>query len=109
MSYLELEQKFECSNTSDFNSTFECTPRFSVKNASMPFFCDTNLFKRPVWEASTSLHNLYEKLDLSCQSKTNIGLIGSSIYIGWASSAFILPRIADIIGRKPVFCISMLI
>jgi MFS family permease len=38
-----------------------------------------------------------------------VGLIGSSIYIGWTISSFILPRIADIIGRKPVFCLSMLI
>jgi hypothetical protein len=109
MSFLELEQQFECSNTADFNSTFECTPRLSAKNKTMAYFCDTNLFRRPVWDASTSLHNLYEQLDLACESKAKIGLIGSSIYIGWTTSSFILPRVADIMGRKPVVCISMLI
>lgn len=109
MGFLELEQKFECSYTADFNSPFECTPRLNAKNTSMPYFCETNFYKRPVWDYSTSLHNLYEKLDLACQSKAKVGLIGSCIYIGWSASSFILPRVADIIGRKPVFCLSMLI
>jgi MFS family permease len=52
---------------------------------------------------------MFEQLDLACASKTEVGFIGSSLFIGWTTAAFILPRAADIIGRRPVFCISMII
>ncbi len=52
---------------------------------------------------------MFEQLDLACASKTSVGFIGSSLFIGWTIAAFILPRAADIVGRRPVFCISIII
>ncbi len=75
----------------------------------MPYFCGTGLYYRAIWSRSDSLHNWYEQLDLACESKAKVGFIGSSLFIGWAASAFIFPRVADIIGRKPVVCLSLLI
>ncbi len=88
-----------------------CIPQENEKNLSMPYFCrrESSVYHRVLWENETSLHNWYEHLDLSCKSKTQVGFIGSSLFIGWTISAFIFPRIADIIGRRPVFCLSMLI
>ena len=75
----------------------------------MSYFCNTDLYYKVDWDKSQSLHNWVEQLDLACESKTKIGFIGSILFIGWSSAAFILPRVADIKGRKPVFCLSMLI
>lgn len=46
-------------------------------------------------------------MDLECTSKAQIGLIGSMIFIGWTTSAVILPRMADIYGRKPIILFSL--
>lgn len=75
----------------------------------MPHFCGTNLNKRVVWEAETSLHNWYESLDLACRSKGEVSLIGSILFVGWTLAAFIFPRLADIYGRRLIFTGSMLI
>ena len=75
----------------------------------MPYFCGTNLNKRVVWEAETSLHNWYESLDLACRSKSEVGLIGSILFVGWTLAAFVFPRLADIHGRRLIFTGSMLI
>jgi MFS family permease len=40
---------------------------------------------------------------LYCVSDFKIGLIGSFFYVGSFTGSFILPRVADIIGRKPVY------
>jgi MFS family permease len=89
---------------------FDCIPRFDAKNASMPHFCDNpNLFHRVDWNDEGSLHNLFEQLDLACSSKAQVGFIGSSLFIGWVLSSLIMPRCADIFGRKPVFCLAIFI
>jgi MFS family permease len=76
----------------------------------MPFFCGKKEIQHRVnWERDTSLQNWYEQLNLACESKAKVGFIGSSLFIGWSISAFILPRIADIVGRRPVFMLSMFI
>jgi len=38
-----------------------------------------------------------------------VGFIGTILLIGWSGAAIVVSRIADIMGRKPVFCVSMLI
>jgi len=73
------------------------------------FFCGTDLYKRVVWEAETSLYNWYESLDLACRSSGEVGLIGSMLFAGWTFAAFIFPRLADIYGRRLIFMGSMLI
>lgn len=55
-----------------------------------------------------SLHNWVETLSLECTSKTQVGLIGSMFFAGWAISATFLPRLADIYGRNIVYILSMI-
>lgn len=101
LGFLELPQSFICSDTPDFKAEYSCKPQS---------FCGKNdIFYRVNWTEDTSLHNWYEQIDLACESKAKVGFIGSILFIGWSGAAFVLPRIADIMGRKPVFCVSMLI
>lgn len=61
------------------------------------------------WDRSNSFHNYVERLHLECQDHETIGMLGSMYFIGWAATALFVPRIADIVGRKSVFVISLLI
>jgi len=61
------------------------------------------------WNEPTSLDNWFVQLNLACESKARIGLIGSSIFFGWALSAIFLPRLADLYGRKLIVLISLCI
>ena len=60
-----------------------------------------------IWEVDYSergsLKNWYHKLDLHCEPPYRIGLFGSVIYFGAFFGSFILPRLADLKGRKPLF------
>ena len=43
-----------------------------------------------------------QQLDLICAKEVEIGALGSSFFFGWMISALIIPRYADIYGRKNV-------
>lgn len=44
-----------------------------------------------------------------CVSSIAIGMIGSSFFIGCFIGSFILPRAADIVGRKPMFMLGIVL
>lgn len=46
-------------------------------------------------------------MDLTCASNSQIGLLGSSLFIGVVLGCLILPRLADLYGRKPVFLFGL--
>jgi MFS family permease len=48
-------------------------------------------------------------MDLYCVSETAMGFVGSSFIAGCFIGSFILPRCADIFGRKPLFLIGLTI
>ena len=50
-----------------------------------------------------------EQYSLYCEDNTMIGLIGSSFFIGCFVGSFILPRLADKVGRKPMFMLGLII
>ena len=58
------------------------------------------------WESKESLHNWVEKLDLACASKTRIGFMGSTFFIGWLVGLLFVPRLADQHGRRKIFIIG---
>ena len=41
-----------------------------------------------------------------CESKFRVGLIGSSLFVGWCFSLLWMPRLADVYGRKNLFRIA---
>jgi len=48
-------------------------------------------------------------MDLYCTDESKMGLIGSMFLIGCFVGSFILPRAADIVGRKPMFLLGICI
>ena len=50
-----------------------------------------------------------EQYSLHCKTEAEIGLIGSCFFLGCFGGSFILPRAADIIGRKPLFCLGLIL
>ena len=56
-----------------------------------------------------SLHNWVQQMDLFCVSSEAIGFLGSSFIAGCFVGSFILPRLADIVGRKPIFIAGLVI
>lgn len=55
------------------------------------------------------LDNLVEKLDILCESKFKIGLIGSMYLIGVIASLVSFPILADKCGRKFPFGLMILV
>jgi MFS family permease len=56
-----------------------------------------------------SLNNWVEQLDLICASNQEMGWIGSSFFIGAASTCLLIPPLSDRKGRKQVFLVSMIL
>ena len=65
------------------------------------------------WEIDTSsgdtLYNFQQRLDLTCVDSWKVSAIGSSFFLGWASTLLWLPRFADRGGRKKIFWLIMFI
>ena len=91
--YMELYPEYMCTDSENPElDPYVCEPKD---------FCEKDNITATVnWDANTSLHNWVEPLDLTCKSKEAIGFIGSIYFIGLMISALILPRLADIYGRR---------
>lgn len=60
------------------------------------------------WKDKNSIHNWQDKLNLMCEPKWKIALIGSMFFVGWCCSLLWVPRLADVYGRKRLFILGML-
>lgn len=56
---------------------------------------------------SKTLQNWQQRLDLMCVPSWKVGMIGTSFFIGWASTLLWLPRFGDKFGRQKVFAAGM--
>ena len=45
---------------------------------------------------------------MACAKSTKIGFLGSSYFIGWVVALCIVPRIADLYGRKMLYLVGMI-
>lgn len=61
------------------------------------------------WDNIYSLHNWVEKLDLQCVPGWKLGMLGSTIFIGWCFTLPWLPRLSDMYSRKWFFVGGMLV
>eukprot|EP00347_Sterkiella_histriomuscorum_P019689 403340662 len=90
----------------------ELFPDYRCKDGKLP--CDRNSacahdgrLIEIDWTSPRSLHNWIEKLDIECVESYRIGLLGSMYFAGWTISCLIVPRLADLYGRKwPIICCS---
>ena len=55
------------------------------------------------------MDNWVGKLGLLCEPKNRIGLLGSSYFIGIIASMLFVPALSDHIGRKKIFCGTMVV
>lgn len=69
----------------------------------------TDVKHKVYYDDNRSLHNWLEQFDLTCASDETIGRIGSSFFVGTFLGSFILPRAADVVGRKPMFMLGLVI
>ncbi len=53
------------------------------------------------------MNNWVRKMDLYCTGSFEMSLIGSMFFVGTFAGSFVLPRAADIYGRKPLFLIGL--
>ena len=101
--YFELDPIYTCTfldgSTSDLCSqSMVCNP----KNNSILTF-EVN------YKTNKSLRNWIEQYDLGCASKIYRSMIGSCFLAGCFLGSFILPRLADIKGRKPLFLVGLVL
>ena len=120
MQFVELVPKYLCSTelTITEANQFKCAPyEKTEENVLIPGFCDNATILNHIvnYNDPLSLHNWIEDLkdpDLTCVKNSftsPIGILGSMQFVGWAISACITPRLADIYGRRPIFLFSMLL
>ena len=116
MQFVELLPKYKCFEVGHTEGPpIDCAPYFK-KDDSTPGFCGNASILNYTIDYSNplSLHNWIVDLkpDLTCEKQSftsPIALLGSMQFVGWAISAAITPRLADIYGRRPIFLISMAI
>lgn len=98
LAFLELMPKFKCLME---NGEYEpCSQEHICKTDTTQYIVD--------YDDQTSLDNWVMQLDLVCESKFKIGMIGSSFFIGWTLTTILLPAMADKYGRKWIFRLSTL-
>jgi MFS family permease len=95
---LELEPQYLCRDPADpAKGEFVCKSDDICSHSTWGYRINENYY--------LSLHNWVEDLGLLCSK--SVGLIGSLYFFGYTSSAFILPRLSDMFGRKIIYQISM--
>ena len=52
---------------------------------------------------------MQQQLDLMCETKTKVGSIGSSYFLGWVMTLLWVPALADIYGRARLFQLGMVL
>lgn len=58
-------------------------------------------------DSDENLKNWTSELDLYCNSSFEFSLVGSMFFVGTFIGSFVLPRAADIYGRKPLFLVGL--
>lgn len=55
------------------------------------------------------MDNWVQKLDLLCESKERLGLLGSAFFVGILTAMIIIPQLSDYYGRKNIFIFTLVI
>jgi len=131
VAYLQLPPEYPgylCAMQTDpTNYNTVCAPYYKKSNYTEPvvFFCPgvnnaRTLTTPPTynpdvagWEVNygaspRNLYNFYSSLDLGCRPKSATARIAMSVFAGSAIGCLFMPRLGDLIGRKTIFCFSLL-
>ncbi|CDW89142.1 solute carrier family member 5 [Stylonychia lemnae] len=100
LSFLELQPVYECQNLHS-DIWYRCQKKV--------FCSDSSVTKRIDWSEQESLDNFISQFHLECSDSFYIGLIGSFFLVGIVLGCLTLTRLGDILGRKPIFIVGMLL
>lgn len=95
--YFELQPAYLCEIDGQWST---CSKDYICEN-EYDFMID--------YTNSTSLHNWVDQYNLTCTSDIGLSMIGSSFFIGTFLGSFVLPRLADVVGRKPIFLLGLVL
>lgn len=116
IAYLEMPPEYPGYLCTVGNLTKQtCAPEFDpdYTGTEVPsyFWCDTNSgvsHYEVDYEANpANLNNLYTQLRLGCMKRRATALIAMAVFAGSAIGCLFMPRLGDLLGRKPVFCFSL--
>lgn len=101
VNYFELEPKMQCiyQNSTDWVA---CTAKQICKDQK-----DIIVTWRIDYTNNLSLRNWFQQYNLMCEPISKTSLIGSFFFVGTFTGSFILPPLADVKGRKPMFLIGL--
>ena len=104
LGYLIQQPTYEC----DFRAGVSIEDQLKLCDAKSICAKDARITGWSVdWDSEKSLHNWQDKLDLMCVPSWKVGLLGTCLFVGWASTLLWLPSFGDKYGRKKVFAICM--
>jgi hypothetical protein len=96
--FLEKYPAFQCMD--------ETTGRF--RSCQREEYCDLPYNRRNVdWNDKESIHNMIEQLDMNCVESWKVGMIGAVFLFGIVVGCVTLARLGDVLGRKPVYLIGL--
>jgi len=98
------------------NPSYECMDSTTMEysTCSKQFICGSQLTGNDVvWRIDYTKEESFfnwvdpSKLDLTCESGNNIGMIGSAAYLGFAISSAVMPKMSDKYGRKMAMLVCL--
>lgn len=93
-----MEPAYKCLND-DLVSYRKCTKDEICSNTTLKWEVD--------FSKEESLENWTQKLNLYCTPSYQLGLFGSMFFFGAFIGSFILPRLADLLGRRPIYLFGL--
>jgi hypothetical protein len=116
IAYLEMPPEYPgylCTTTTSIGEVV-CAPKLNTEKEfeDVPeptFFCDNDQVTsyKVDFEHPSNLYNLYTSLNLCCKPKRATALIAMAVFAGSAIGCLFMPRLGDLWGRKPIFCVSL--
>lgn len=100
--YFEKQPQLQCKSTSSQTDWVDCTQSVAC-NPSLTYVY------RADPDAVDTMNNWVTQMDLYCTNEFDMGLIGSSFLAGCFAGSFILPRLADIVGRRTIYIVGLLL
>lgn len=100
--YFQLEPDYLC-RYKESEVTVSCKFEQVCDKVNPPEFYEVD------YTSEHSLHNWVEQLSMTCATELEKSFIGSCFFIGAFIGSFILPRGADVVGRKPMFLAGLIL
>ena len=99
--FYELQPEYECSIDNQ-TAWYPCAPQDFCSDDNAPYYRMNKTSER-------SLENWISYYKIECAPKSQIGLFGTTFFVGIVLGCAILPRMSDIYGRKALTLVGLAI